>query len=73
MKELKLLHDYYGTNEFGFPDFPIKVSGTMIRRIKLINKGYCPYCFPHGYETPNNRYSKRQKSWKKHRKTQYKP
>lgn len=52
--------------------FPKKISGTMISR--LLNCKYeCSYCFPHGHETSNNKWTKDLKCWKRYRKTQYRP
>ena len=70
-KEVRLIKAY-GGNEYHFADLPQKVSGITISRIVLGEESGCSFCFPHGYETINNRYSKRQKNWKIQRKTQWK-
>ncbi|MGE3062730.1 MAG: hypothetical protein AB7T10_03770 [bacterium] len=45
-------------------DMPVKASGTKISRM-LKSKKACPYCFPHGPETPNATAKKNNKNWKK--------
>lgn len=62
----------FGMNDYGLADLPKKYSGIKISRILIGEEMGCSFCFPHGFETINARYYKRQRSWKKHRKTQYK-
>jgi len=62
----------FGKNEYGFADLPEKISGVRISRIFIGEEMGCSFCFPHGFETINNRWDKVQRSWKSHRKTQYK-
>jgi hypothetical protein len=63
----------FGLNEEGLVDFPKKASNTKISRIKNSDKmGGCTYCFPHGIETTNSKYSKFTRNWKKYRVKQYK-
>jgi len=69
---MKILNKAFGTTEKGFADLPRKISGTQIARLLVGKKMGCAYCFPHGYETINNKWKKLQRSWKKYRKTQYK-
>jgi len=61
----------FGVNEYGFPDLPKKISGVKISRLLKGEEMGCSYCFPHGFETINSRYSKNQRNWKVQRKTQY--
>jgi hypothetical protein len=64
---------FFGLNEEGLVDFPKKTSNTKISRIKNSDKmGGCTYCFPHGIETINSKYSKFTRNWKKYRIKQYK-
>lgn len=69
-KEYRLIKAF-GVNNYDLADMPHKVSGTTISRILIGEESGCSYCFPHGYETINNRYDKRQRNWKKQRKTQW--
>ena len=62
----------YGKNEYGLADMPTKVSGVFISRIKIGEEMGCSICFPHGPDTNNRFYFKWQRSWKKHRKHQWK-
>jgi hypothetical protein len=63
----------YGVNDYGFADLPTKVSGTTISRLLVGQWMGCTWCFPHGWEVINSTGSKRQRSWKKYRKTQWRP
>ena len=63
----------YGENEAGLADVPRKVSGTFVSRILHGEEMGCSYCFPHGIETSNSRFRKRQRSWKIQRKTKWRP
>ncbi|WP_025744151.1 hypothetical protein [Aquimarina pacifica] len=73
MKNYKKLKKTFGLNEFGFVDFPKKVSNIKISRILHHEEmGGCSYCFPHGYETINATIYKNTRSWKKNRKKQWK-
>lgn len=62
----------FGANEYGLEDAPSKVSNVFMSRLVNGEKMGCSWCFPHGFETINSRYNKVQRSWKKHRKTQWK-
>ena len=68
----KVLNRNFGTNEFGFADLPVKISGIKIRRFQ--DDMGCDLCFPHGEETSNGTSAKNwnDKSWKRYRCTQYK-
>lgn len=69
---MKQLKKAFGINEYGMPDIPVRFSGVKISRITKVNKvGGCSFCFPHGIDLINSRDSKFQRSWKKHRKNQY--
>lgn len=70
MKNKRRLIKAFGEDEYGFPYLPAKVSGATIDRIFM--KVGCTLCFPHGIETSNSHWKNRQRSWKTHRKTQYK-
>jgi hypothetical protein len=60
-------------NKFFGEEMPKRISGTKVSRIIAVSKeSACPHCFPHGHETSNSHIKNRQKSWKKHRSTQYK-
>ena len=72
MKKAKTLRQKFGFNEYGLIDFPKKVSGVQISRLMYGNDMGCSYCFPHGLEVVNARYTKFQRNWKKYRKTQWK-
>jgi hypothetical protein len=73
MKNEKRLIKAFGDNEYGFADLPNKISGAIISRIIVCAMtNSCPYCFPHGIECENSHYNNRQRTWKKHRKTQWK-
>lgn len=62
----------FGVNEYGLEDAPSKVSNVFMSRLVNGEKMGCSWCFPHGFETINSKYNKVQRSWKKHRKTQWK-
>jgi hypothetical protein len=72
MRKEYRLTNMFGVNEAGFADLPVKISGTTISRILIGEESGCSYCFPHGIETVNSHFDNRQRSWKKHRKTQWK-
>ena len=73
MRHKKKYIKAFGLNEFGYIDFPKKISNIQISRIQNTDKmGGCSYCFPHGIETTNSKYSKRTRNWKKYRRKQYK-
>ena len=61
----------FGVNEYGLEDLPQKTSGRMISRILLGKILGCHFCFPHGPDVINSRYSNYQRNWKKHRRYQY--
>lgn len=72
MKKNVPLRQKFGFSENGLIDFPKKISGTQISRLMYGNEMGCSYCFPHGYEVVNAKYTKFQRNWKKYRKTQWK-
>ncbi|MET3038092.1 phosphate ABC transporter substrate-binding protein [Chryseobacterium sp. NRRL B-14859] len=72
MKKLKTVKQTFGINEYGWIDFPKKISGTQISRILDGKALGCSYCFPHGFEVVNAKHKKYQRNWKKYRKTQWK-
>lgn len=71
MKDKKVFVKAFGLNEFGEVDFPRKISNIKISRLEFGTFMGCSWCFPHGYETINSTISKNRKSWKFHRKKQY--
>lgn len=71
MKKFKRMKNAFGLNNQGLIDFPQKMSGTKISRIKIGKESGCEWCFPHGYETINCTIPER--NWKSQRKTQWKP
>lgn len=58
MKKNKPLRQKFGFNEYGLIDFPKKISGTQISRLMYGNEMGCSFCFPHGYEVVNAKYTK---------------
>ncbi|NHZ91750.1 phosphate ABC transporter substrate-binding protein [Massilia sp. CCM 8733] len=72
MKQHARLIKAFGHNEYGLVDFPQKISGTSVSRVKIRNDNGCSRCFPHGYETVNSHIVNRQRCWKRQRKTQWK-
>ena len=61
----------FGRDEFGFVDLPTRYSNVRIARIFAERRGECGRCFPHGFETSNATIKKNFRSWKHHRRTQY--
>lgn len=72
MKTNKYLHDLYGTDEYGLPDLPVKVSNVQVSRALVGEVMGCSFGFPHGGETYNGSMLKNRRNWKNHRRTQYK-
>ena len=62
----------FSIDEYGFEEIPSKFSNVPLSRIKNGEKMGCSYCFPHGIDTINNRWSNRQRSWKSYRHTKWK-
>lgn len=63
----------FGIDEYGQLLLSGKVSNVTLARIEhAADRGGCTYCFPHGLETDNATCKKNRRSWKNHRKTQYK-
>lgn len=58
--------------DYDLIDFPRKISGTKISRALYGDHMGCSWCFPHGWDLINSKESKRQRSWKRFRKTQWK-
>lgn len=71
MREKKVFVKAFGKNEFGFADFPIKISNVQVSRIESGEIMGCSYCFPHGWETVNSTIGKNKRNWKHYRKKQY--
>ncbi len=64
----------FGVDELGYLLLPRQMSNVKLSRIERFEeRGGCPYCYPHGMETSNATCKKNTRSWKYHRKTQYKP
>ena len=72
MNRKKCFIKAFGLTDEGFIDFPVKRSNVQIERIEWGAYMGCTWCFPHGLETSNSIMNKIQRSWKKHRKTQWK-
>ncbi|WP_223606858.1 phosphate ABC transporter substrate-binding protein [Chryseobacterium sp. OSA05B] len=72
MKKFKTLKQSFGINGYGLIDFPKKISGIQISRLKYGNEMGCSYCFPHGFETANSHQENSQRNWKKYRNTRWK-
>jgi hypothetical protein len=62
-----------GKTVAGLPDIPRKMSNVKLSRIVHGEERGCSHCFPHGTETNNCTACKNWRSWKNHRKTQYRP
>ncbi|MEH0153120.1 hypothetical protein V6R21_03180 [Limibacter armeniacum] len=71
MKDKKVFLNAFGENEFGFADFPSKISNVKVSRLELGELMGCSFCFPHGFETINATLNKNKQSWKFYRKKQY--
>lgn len=62
-----------GSDDGDIIDLPLKMSNVKISRIlHTPETGGCSFCFPHGIESTNSKYLKKQRSWKTHRKNKYK-
>ncbi|TGE29231.1 phosphate ABC transporter substrate-binding protein [Hymenobacter metallicola] len=73
MKRVKQLQQAFGTVEEGsFVAFPAKFSNVQVSRVIFGNARGCAVCFPHGPETDNATLHKRERSWKRFRRTQWK-
>jgi len=72
MKKIKALRQTFGINEYGWIDFPGKISGVQVSRILYGDEMGCSRCFPHGFEVVNAKHGKFQRNWKKYRKAQWK-
>ena len=49
----------FGKNEYGFVNLSGKLGSRKVSRVlNYIKMGGCPFCFPHGFETINNKYKK---------------
>ncbi len=53
MKKIKALRQTFGISEYGWIDFPGKISGVQISRILYGDEMGCSRCFPHGFEVVN--------------------
>ncbi len=52
-------------------ELPVKCGNVRISRIVNGQERGCSYCFPHGFETSNATWRKKKRSWKYHRRQQY--
>lgn|GEM_PF-587066 len=52
-------------------ELPVKFGNVRISRIVNGQERDCSFCFPHGLETSNASWRKRRRSWKYHRRHQY--
>jgi len=63
----------FGVDENGLLLLPHGIGNVTLARIEhAADRGGCTRCFPHGFETSNATSKKNRRSWKNHRKTQYK-
>jgi hypothetical protein len=60
-----------GTTPEDVPDTPRKMSNVKLARLAHADERDCSWCFPPGWETSNSTMSKNRRSWKNHRKTQF--
>lgn len=67
----KILGRRFGYDEYGFVDIPASYSNVKIARFFAEARGECGICFPHGPEATNATRRKNFRSWKHHRKTEY--
>ncbi|WP_378178264.1 phosphate ABC transporter substrate-binding protein [Aquimarina sp. SS2-1] len=70
MKKFKRFKKVFELNELEMINFPKKISGIKVSRIKIGEESGCSWCFPHGYETINCTIPER--NWKSQRKKQWK-
>ena len=64
----------FGVGELGEILFPPQMSNVRLSRLEHAREmGGCSHCYPHGWETSNATCSKNRRSWKYHRRTQYRP
>lgn len=62
-----------GKGEMNTAAIPKKISNVKISRVfNAKERGGCTICFPHGFETINATNKKNKRSWKHHRRKQYK-
>lgn len=73
MREKKVFKKAFRLNEYGFADFPTKISNVKIARLEFGIERGCSWCFPHGWETSNATLFKNRRTWKYHRAKQWKP
>lgn len=65
------LEKRFGVTEEGFIDLPTKISNVRVARIFAEAHGECGFCFPHGIEKSNATVKKNTRSWKFHRRNQF--
>ena len=70
-KSRKALHVAFGVAPGGLADLPMKVGSVCIARLVCGRARGCSHCFPHGPDTTNSRIGKKQRSWKRARRSQY--
>ena len=63
----------FGENEYGFADLPEKISSATIARFSHAEGSDCYDCFPKSCRCTLYHRGKQARTWKKYRKTQYKP
>jgi hypothetical protein len=62
----------FGAGEGDLDPLPGKLGSAAAARIRHCKaSGGCGFCFPHGVDSDSWSVLKRQRSWKSHRKTQY--
>jgi hypothetical protein len=70
-KKRENLRKCFGLNEYGLVELPKKISGRMISRLLIGDYLGCSWCFPHGSDVVNSKWSKIQRNWKEHRQAQW--
>jgi len=63
-------HQHRLRRRFG-EELPRKIGNVQVSRAINGSIQGCEFCFPHGLETRNATVRKNRRSWKKHRRTQY--
>jgi hypothetical protein len=72
-RKAKRMQQAFGKDDFGIAVLPKKLSNVKVSRINNFDlMGGCPFCFPHGIECINSKFSNQNRSWKRYRRTQWK-
>ena len=62
----------FGKNEAGLADLPFQLTGTLFGSLCYGGQDGCVLCFPHGTCPETYHQRKPQRSWKVHRRHQWK-